>query len=411
MRNPFKNFGREKSVVLLDYASTTPVAPEVLSAMLPYFSDEWANPSAVYASGVRNRRVVEEARTAVARLLHIRPEGVLFTSGGTESNNQALIGLIEALHDEGRAYEDMEIITTRIEHPSILETCEALHKRGVHLSYLTVTDEGLIRETALAAALTPKTVLVTCAYVNSEVGVVQDVKKITRQVRLFNAAHHTAIRVHLDASQAPLWLSCEMDMLGVDLMTLDAGKCYGPKGVGVLALRHEVPLTPLMFGGGQERGLRSGTENVPPIVGCAAALIRAQGKWRERSEKVAVLRDYMIREIEEKIPTAVLNGSKDSRVSNNVHISIPGIESEFAVITLDSHHIAASTRSACGSGASHGSYVVRAMTNDEARATSTIRFTLGETTTKSEIEYAVGVLIEHVTNMQTFAEKLQKSTV
>ncbi len=411
MWNLFKKPQSGKSAVHLDYASTTPVAPEVLAAMLPYFSEDWANPNALYKSGVRVRNVVEDARSAIARLLRVRSHGILFTSGGTESNNQAITGVVEALHTEGRPYDAMEIITTSIEHSSVIEACLALQKRGVHVTFMDVSEEGLIREQELAAALTEKTILVTFAYVNSEVGVIQDVKKITRQVRFFNTAHKAHVLVHLDASQAPLWLPCEMDMLGVDLMTLDAGKCYGPKGVGVLALRNDVPLAPLMYGGGQERGLRSGTENVPLIVGCSHALLRAQSAWKERSGAVSVLRDAMIDTITNVLPQAVLNGSRESRVANNIHISIPGIESEYAVITLDAHNVAASTRSACGSGASHGSYVVRAMTNDESRATSTIRFTLGERTTLNEIEYALHVLTEHVVRMEMFAEKLQKSTV
>ncbi len=411
MWNPFKKRESRKSVVHLDYASTTPVAPEVLAAMLPYFREEWANPSAIYSSGVQARTVVEGCRTAIARLLRVRPQGVLFTSGGTESNNQALIGFVEALHAEGRAYENMEIVTTCIEHPSILETCAALQKRGIRIVYLDVSEEGLIREQELTAALTEKTVLVTFAYVNSEVGVIQDVKKITRQVRLFNTTHKVNVCVHLDASQAPLWLSCEMDMLGVDLMTLDAGKCYGPKGIGVLSLRHDVPLAPRMYGGGQERGLRSGTENVPLIVGCSAALQRAQSSWKVRSETVSILRDAMIRQIKEDIPQAILNGSRQSRIANNINISIPGVESEYAVITLDAHHVAASTRSACGSNTSYGSYVVHAMTKDESRATSTIRFTLGEGTSLGDIQYALQILTEHVVRMKTFTETLEKPRV
>jgi cysteine desulfurase len=411
MMHFLKKFRREKRPIHLDFASTTPVAPEVLKAMMPFFCEEWANPSAIYSRGVRARTAIERARTSVARVLHIRAQGVLFTSGGTESNNQALIGVIEALHDAGTEYRDMEIVTTPIEHPSILETCAALEKRGVLVRYVEVTEEGIVREDSFTAALTPKTVLVSFAYVNSEVGTVQDVKRLSRQVRLFNTAHSTNILVHLDASQAPLWLPCEMDMLGVDMMTLDAGKCYGPKGVGVLALRHGIRIAPLMHGGGQEGGLRSGTESTPLIVGCAHALERAQKKWQGRSESVKKLRDHMIATLTEEIPGIVLNGSRETRVANNINVSLPGIDAEYAVITLDAHGVAASTRSACGSSASYGSYVVRAMTNDEARVVSTIRFTLGETTTKGELTEAVRLLKDHVVRTQEFAARLSKATV
>lgn len=407
----FKKFGKQKKIVHLDFASTTPVAPEVFRAMQPYFSEEWANPSAVYASGVRARNVVEEARTTIARILRIRPQGVLFTSGGTESNNQAIIGIVESLHARGRQYETMEIVTTRIEHPSILETCDMLRTRGVVIRFADVDEGGSIVEKNFSSLLTENTVLVTCAYVNSEVGVIQDVKRLTRTVRAFNSEHTASVLVHLDASQAPLWLPCEMDMLGVDLMTLDAGKCYGPKGVGVLAIRHGVAIAPLMLGGGQEGGLRSGTENVPLIVGCAAALVRAQSVHELRSKRVTVLRDLLIDLLMKEIPSAVLNGSGEARVANNVNISIPGIDAEYAVITLDAHGVAASTKSACGTNTSHGSYVVRAMTNAESRATSTIRFTLGESTTQSDLVFAVTVLKDHVIKMLSFSSSITQGKV
>lgn len=403
--------GTDRKAIHLDYASTTPVHASVLARMKPYFNEEWANPSAIYASGQRTRKAVEDVRVQVARLLRVRPQGILFTSGGTESNNQALIGLVERLHGTGRAYDDMHIVTTDIEHPSILETCTYLEGRGVKVSYVPVDEDGLIIEKEFSAALTEKTVLVSFSYVNSEVGVIQDVKRLTRLVRLFNEKHACEVLVHLDASQAPLWLPCEMDMLGVDLMTLDAGKCYGPKGVGVLALRHGVELSSFMHGGGQEGGLRSGTENTPLIVGCAAALSRAQDSWKERSATALLLRDYMMELIATEIPEAVINGSRTARVANNIHISIPGLDSEFTVVTLDGQGVAASTRSACGSISSSGSYVVRAMSKDEVRATSTVRFTLGEDTTREDIAYAISILKKHVHAMRSFAQSLTKQAV
>ncbi len=407
MWNPLKKKSEEKPGIHLDYASTTPVAPEVLQAMLPYFSEEWANASAIYKSGVRARQVIETARGDIATLLRIRKAGVIFTSGGTESNNQALIGLVEALRKEGRSYGDMEIVTTPIEHASILETCEALKEKGVGILTVPVDEEGKILEKEFAATLSSKTVLVTFAYVNSEVGVIQDVKRLTRLVRLFNDKEGTSILIHLDAAQAPLWLPCEMDMLGVDLMSLDAGKCYGPKGVGVLALRHGVKMVPILYGGGQEGGQRSGTENTALIVGCSKALARAMKGYAERSDRALTLRDQMFQMIQKEIPTAVVNGSMTDRVANNVHISIPTIDSEYAVITLDAHGVAAGTKSACASQSSSGSYVVRAITNDEARATSTIRFTIGEATTLSDLTHAVKILKDHVIKMTAFTTKLE----
>ncbi len=384
----------------LDYASTTPVHPEVFVAMKPYFEKIWANPSAIYKEGVEARRVIEVHRTELARILHVRPEDVTFTSGGTEANNMALIGLVEKLHDDGRAYSDMEIITSRIEHPSILETLHYLEKRGVQATYLPVNEDGLVETKRLEDLLTEKTVLVSLAYVNSEIGVVQDIKKVSRVVHKWNDAHSgRRIFVHTDACQAPLWLSCMLDMLGVDMLTLDAGKCYGPKGVGVLVHRHWVPLTSWIFGGGQEAGLRSGTENTVLIVGCVRSLIRAQKEWKTRASRVVQIRNYFFSELEKHIPEAIVNGTREARVSNNINISIPGVDTEYVTIWLDARGVAVSTKSACGVGDNTGSSVVREMTHDESRAISTLRFTLGEDSKEEEIDTAILLLKEYLIMM------------
>ncbi len=388
----------------LDYASTTPVHPEVESAMHPYWNEQWANASAIYKEGVEVRKVIESNRTELARVLHVRPLDITFTSGGTESNNLALIGLVDALHRDGRRYEDMEIISPRIEHPSILETLSYLDRRGVVVKYVSVTEEGEIVISELETLLSGKTILVTCAYVNSEVGVVQDIKKISRTVRLHNETSGSHTLVHVDASQAPLWLPCDLDRLGVDMMTLDAGKCYGPKSVGVLAHRHWVTLSSLMHGGGQESGLRSGTENTALIVGCVRALVRAQAGYETRAVVVSKSRDEFFELITKEIPLAIVNGSRDSRVANNVNISIPNLDTEYAVIWLDAKGVCASTKSACGAKETTGSSVVREMTKDESRALSTIRFTLGEETKNSDIEVAVRILKEFVEQMQSKRE-------
>ena len=392
--------------VHLDCAATTPVHPSVLRAMEPYWNRVWANPSAIYGAGVRARAVVEESRTKVARLLRVRADGVVFTSGGTESINLALLGYVAHLHKSGRAYKDIEIVTTAIEHPSITRAVEVLRDMGVMVTFAPVDENGRIDVGVFQGMLSARTALVSFAYVNSEIGVVQDVKRITRAVRAANKTLGTNIVVHLDGAQAPLWLPCEMDMLGVDFLSLDSGKCYGPKGVGVLAMRHGVRVAPTMYGGEQEGGMRAGTENVPLIVGCTEALIRAQQLWKSRADKVCFLRNFMLDKLLKDIPKVTVNGSREHRVANNVNISIPGIDTEFAVIVLDKHGIAASTRSACGTGEETGSHVVREITHDENRARSTIRFTLGETTTQHELEVTISVLTKHVEEMRTFLGSL-----
>lgn len=389
---------KETGRIYLDYAAATPVHSSVMEAMAPYFSDVFANPGAIHADGQRAREAVDAARLRIARVLSVRSEEVTFVSGGTEANNLALFGVVEAAHRAGRAYTDMEIISTQIEHPSILEALGALAERGVVVHYAPVDTEGLIDREAFDALLSARTLLVSVAYVNSEVGVVQEVKRLSRIVR--KAQQGTQhILFHIDASQAPLWLPCSLEQLGVDLMTLDAGKCYGPKGVGVLAHKRHVPIVPYLYGGDQERGLRPGTENVPLVVGAAAAIERACVGHEARAKSVSALRDTFISELETTIPHVMLNGSRTHRVANNCNISIGGVDGEFAVVTLDVHGIAASTRSACAGGSGSGSHVVRTLYTDEARAASTIRCTLGEETTSRALSRAAAILRTHVATL------------
>lgn len=390
----------KKKRIYLDYAAATPVHKDVYKEMLPYFEREFGNPSAIHREGRVPRAAIEDARLQLARVLKVRAEDITFTSGGTESNNLALFGTVEARHQNGTAYTDMEIIATRIEHPSIIEALHKLEARGVRIVYAPVDSDGCIDTDALAALLSDKTVLVTCAYVNSEIGVVQDVKRISRLVKKYNTEHGTQVRVHIDASQAPLWLPCQVDMLGIDFLTLDAGKCYGPKGVGVLVHRNTL-LIPQQVGGTQEAGLRAGTESAALILGCTAALIRAQEAHEVRAKRAAKLQAALIDSLEREVTEAVLNGSRTKRVANNINISIPGYDSEYAAVVFDAAGIAVSTKSACSSSDGEGSYVVREI-GGEARAQSTLRFTLGETTKMNEIKAAVQVLKEHLVAMRRF---------
>lgn len=395
----------EPKRVYLDYAAATPVRPEVLKAMKPYFSDVFGNASAVHQEGVGASRAVANARNTVAKTLGIRADGVIFTSGGTESNNLALYGAVYAAAQE-KAFSEIEIISTKTEHPSILRVLEHLSRMGVVVHYVSVLEDGRIDEKHFSSLLSKKTVLITFSYANSETGVVQEAKRLSRIVRKYNTEHQTRIMVHLDACQAPLWLPLQMEMLGVDMLSLDAGKCYGPKGVGVLAHRPAAKLQSVMLGGKQESGMRAGTENTPLIVGCAEALVVAQRNGEKRSVRVKQLRDYLIVQLLENIDGCVLNGSQEHRLANNVNVSIPGIDTEFAVVTLDVKGIAASTKSACSSADSSGSYVVREMTKDGDRANATIRFSLGEETTKKDIDTAAAVLAEHAAQARKFKKSL-----
>ncbi len=393
--------------IYLDYAARTPVRPLIARMIQKASGKGYGNPSAIHAEGRRARAMLEDARTTFARRLGIKAEEVYFTSGGTESNNLAIRGVLEALHAEGRAYADMEVLTTALEHPSILAVLEAMRAQGVEVTQVLVTEEGIIDEAAFTEALTPKTVLVTFAYANSEIGVVQDVKRLARAIRHFRKTHTTAFPyLHLDASQAPLYLSCDARSLGVDLMTLDAQKFYGPQGVGILMRRNAVPLAPLLLGGSQEEGLRPGTEHAPAILGAALAFEEAQAGWEERAARIGALCDFCFEAVT-AIEGVIINGSREARIANNVNISIPGIDGEYAAVVLDQHGIAVSTKSACSGRSGSGSSVIYALGGDDARALSTLRATLGEETTKRNILRFVRVLERHVT--QTRASLDQRS--
>lgn len=404
-----KFFSRRTKRIYLDYASATPVRNEVKEVMKPFWSEQFGNASAIHAEGVKAREAIETARTKLARLLHVREDGVIFTGSGTESNNIALFGTVEAHRQKGVAYEDMEIIASPLEHPSISKVLERIASWGVMVKYMDVDENGLIHPQSLELALTKKTILVTFAYVNSEIGTIQHVGKLARIVRASEKEFGSKIIVHTDAAQAPLWLSCELDKLSVDMLSLDAGKCYGPKGIGILAFRHGVALKGYMDGGSQEGGLRPGTENTALIVGAVEALSIAQEQVEVRSARILQLRDAFIDALLQ-LPGVVLNGSKEDRVANNVNVSILGIDSEFAVITLDTHGVACSTKSACGGAKGDGSAVVYKITGSKERAVSTLRFSLGEETTASDIDTAVRIISAHSQKMLAFKEKLLQNS-
>jgi cysteine desulfurase len=372
--------------------------------MRPFERDICANAGGAHREAVAARTALEGARASIAQTFVTTNQNIIFTSGGTESNNLAIVGTIERAHEDGRAYADMEIISTTIEHPSVLEPVRMLEKKGVVVRYVPVDAFGRISKNDVAKMLTPKTVLVTFAYANSEIGTVQDVKALSRVVRLYRTEHTSAFPyVHIDASQAPLWLPCRMDSLGVDMMTVDAGKCYGPKGAGVLALRGDVRLTPVIRGGSQEGGLRPGTEDVGKAVGSALAFQYAQAGWEERAKRIATLRDGFVAELSQKLPALVVNGpwgdSRTERLPNNANVSIPGTDAEFTVIGLDHRGIACSTRSACKLNEAMeegGSHVLRALGLPNDVVLGAIRFSLGEDTTKKELSRAVSALSEHV---------------
>ena len=393
----------KKSRIYLDYAAATPLSQAAFSAMTPFLVGNFGNASAIHQEGEVARKAVEEARERVAQALQVRPEFVTFTSGGTESNNLAIVGTIEHLLSRGLLLEEMEVVTTMIEHPSVMNTTKALERRGVVVKYVAVDSEGFVKIEELQKVLSPKTVLFSVAYANSEIGVVQKVHAIKKTLDAAEKKFGTKIMFHLDAAQAPLWLSCRFDALHADLLALDVGKCNGPKGVGVLVRSRRAIIQSTLFGGGQESGLRPGTENVAGMVGASVALLEAQMDFKTRAEKMAKVRDAGIEYLLSEISGAVLNGpTGDERLANNINISIPGLDTEFATVVLDKHSFAVSTKSACAGAGGGESAVVQSISNDPARSTSTLRISLSPETILQNLKDLTKILKSHSEKMSKY---------
>lgn len=391
----------DKKRVYLDWAAATPLLPEAKAAMEPFLGAGFANPSAIHQEGVIARKAVERAREQIAKAVQVRPEYVTFTAGGTEANNLAIMGTVMKLKADCREFSDMEVVTTAIEHPSISVTMKELKRRGVVVKEVSVDETGQIVLPELKRLLSAKTVLVSFAYANSEIGTVQPLHGIKKAITAAEKEFGTKIYTHLDAAQAPLWLRCQFDALGSDLVSLDAAKCCGPKGVGVLVRSHRADIKQVVFGGGQEAGLRPGTENVAGIVGAGVAIEWAQNGWQERAEKVRAVRDVAIELIQKEIPEAVLNGATgEERIANNVNISLSGLDTEFTAVVLDKEGFAVSTKSACSGAGGGESTVVRTISDDPARASSTLRITIGPETKLEDLKNLTEALKKHIESMK-----------
>lgn len=338
------------------------------------------NPSSLHEEGKLAKKKLEEARKTVAEVLGCLPKEIIFTGSGTESINLALLGFARANKDKGN-----HIITSEVEHHAVLATAKQLEKEGFEVTYLNVDKNGVVNPTDLKNAIKPETILVSLMYVNNEVGAINDIKDLRKIAK--------GIVFHTDACQAPGYLS--LTNLGVDLLSLSAQKFNGPKGVGILYKSKDVEIEPIIFGGGQEFGLRSGTENVQAIYETAIALKNADENREEETVRLTELRDYFITELE-KIPQVTINGSKDNRIANNVNISIKGLEGEAVVIYLDKEGVAASTGAACSTSSITPSHVLLAMGKSEEEAKSAVRFTLGKETKKADLDETVAKLTKIV---------------
>lgn len=381
--------------IYLDYASTTPTDKEVVKAMLPYFTSNFYNPSSLYKEAVNVKNILSESRKNIAQMTNCRAEEIIFTASGTESCNLAILGIFK--HYKKQKDFIPHIITSSIEHSAVLESCKQVETLGGEVTYINPEKNGIVDVKKIQKSIKKNTVLISIMYANNEIGTIQPVKEIGRMIRLYKIdskiePNHFPF-FHTDASQAPNYLSINREPLGVDMMTLDASKIYGPKGIGILYKKSYINVEPIIYGGGQEEGLRSGTENVPFIVGFAKALELCKSKQEKESKRLLDLRNYLIGEIKKNIPSAKLNGDENDRLPNNVNFCFEKINAEFAVILLDNFGIACSSASSCQNlDDDSSSYVVEKI-NPKCKSSS-LRFTLGRATTKSEIDYLLKVLPE-----------------
>lgn len=382
----------------LDNGASTPVAPEVIEAMLPYFSEEMGNAQSVHSFGQRARAAVEKARRQVAALIGADPTEVVFTSGGTEADNLAVRGVAEAHARHGR-----HIVTTTIEHPAILASCAALEQSGFEITYLPVSRDGLISVTDVRAALRGDTTLVSVMLANNEIGAIQPVREIAGLVDEARGQKKGPPFFHTDAVQGAGKIPVDVNDLGVDLLSLSSHKIHGPKGVGMLYVRKGVRLGKLLYGGHHERDRRAGTENVPGIVGFGVASDLARKDLEKRAGRMRELRDYLERELTTHIAGAQVNGDRARRIPNVLNISFEGVDGEGLLIALDLKGVAVSTGAACASGSVEPSHVLTALGLERERIRGSLRLSLGAFTTRDEIDYTIRALVDAVAHLRSVA--------
>jgi len=385
--------------VYLDNNATTPVAPEVYEAMKPYFLEDFGNASSIHWYGQRAKAALELSREQVARLLTARPNEIAFTSGGTESDNAALVGIVEASRSEKK-----HVITTAIEHSAVLHTAKALEKRGVRVTYVPVSASGIVDPSEVEKAIGADTVLISVMHSNNELGTIQPIEEIGRIARERDICFHT------DAVQSVGKIPVDVEKLGVDLLSLSAHKLHGPKGVGALYIRRGTVLRPLLYGGHHERDRRPGTENVPGIVGLGKAAELAVEHGTSDAERVGALRDRLEEGILKSIPMTSVIGDRSRRVPGTTNISFEYIEGEGFVIAMDLRGVACSTGAACSSGSVEPSHVLTAIGRREQARTS-IRFSLGRFNTSEDIDYALEILPPVTEQLRSLSPHYKKSAI
>lgn len=384
--------------IYMDNAATTRVKQEVLEEMLPYFTENYGNPSSIYTLGSKSKNAIEIARERVAKAINADPKEIFFTAGGSEADNWAIKGVAFANRNRGN-----HIITSKIEHHAVLHTCEYLEKQGFKVTYLDVDEYGVVDLEQLKNSITEDTILITIMFANNEIGTIQPIKEIGQ------IAKEHGVYFHTDAVQAVGHVKIDVDELNIDLLSMAAHKFYGPKGVGALYVRKGVKIDPLIAGGGQERNRRAGTENVPGIVGMGKAIELAYEHLEENNERLIRLRDKLIKKVFENIDHVRLNGHPTNRLPGNVNLCFEFIEGESMLLSLDMEGIAASSGSACTSGSLDPSHVLLAIGLPHELAHGSLRLTLGDFNTEEEVDYVVEKLTEIVARLRAMSPLYEKA--
>jgi cysteine desulfurase len=393
---------QQTRTIYLDHAAATPLDPQAYEVMKPYLQECFGNPSGLYQQGVLAQQAIETARKSVAQILEALPEEIIFTSGGTESDNLAILGFARAHTKEGK-----HLITTAIEHHAVLGAMHQLEKEGFEITYLSPNENGLVSVNQVREALRPDTILISIMYANNEIGTIEPVSDIGNMVQKYRQQTGKIFPVfHTDACQAAGFLELSVEKLHADLLTLNGSKIYGPKGTGILYRRRGIKLQPLQFGGSQERSLRPGTEHVAGIVGFSKALEIVQTLKEKESDRQRSLRDFFIKEVLATISGTRLNGHPNERLPNNINISFDGVEGEAMLLYLDHEGIAVSTGSACTSQSLDPSHVLIAIGCSLEQAHSSLRFTLGRSTTKEDLVYVLSALIKVVQKLRVLSPRV-----
>jgi len=387
--------------VYLDYNATTPVEPEVLDAMLPYFSGEFGNASSIHTFGQKARAAVETAREQVAALIGARPQEIFFTSGGTESDNHAIFGITGSFANASKSRP--HVITSFVEHEAVLNACQALEKQGVDVTYLHVDQDGLIDLEDLRGAIRKETALITIMHANNEMGAIQPVEEIGR------IAKDADVYFHTDAVQSAGKLPIDVNQFQLDLLSLSGHKLYAPKGIGALYVRGGTRLKQLLYGGHHQRGMRPGTENVAGIVGLGKAAEIARQTLANDAKRLSALRDQLEHGLLHRVPHSRVNAARAPRTPNTANLVFPGVEGEALLIALDLKGLACSTGAACSSGAVEPSHVLTAIGLPAEEARASLRFSLGRQTTQADIDFALQVVPAAVAQLRQLSPTYQKA--